>query len=327
MVGKRPQVRILFVTSTRIGDAVLSTGLLGHLVARHPHARFTIACGKDAAPLFAAVPGLERLIVMVKKPWAGHWFGLWVRSAAIRWDLVVDLRRSGLAYCLMAGQRRVLGAPKSGRHQVENLADLFGLVPPPGPVLWSAPEDDEDAARLVPQGPPVLALGPTANWGPKTWRAGNFAALATRLTAPEGILPGARIAVLGAPAERAEAEPVLAALPADRRLDLAGSVDLMTAYACLKRAALFIGNDSGLMHMAAAAGVPTLGLFGPSPEKVYAPWGANAAIARTALSYEALTGAPDFDHRNNRTLMDGLSVEAAERAAIDLWRRSRGHAA
>ncbi|HEX2151160.1 MAG TPA: glycosyltransferase family 9 protein, partial [Stellaceae bacterium] len=52
-------MNILFVTATRIGDAVLSTGLLSHLVERHPGARFTIAAGAPAAPLFATVPGLD----------------------------------------------------------------------------------------------------------------------------------------------------------------------------------------------------------------------------------------------------------------------------
>ena len=59
-----------------------------------------------------------------------------------------------------------------------------------------------------------------------------------------------------------------------------GRVDLLTAYALLKRARLFIGNDSGLMHLAAAAGAPTLGLFGPSDERLYAPWGPKARVLR-----------------------------------------------
>src|SRR5580700_4444039 len=98
---------ILFVTATRIGDAVLSTGLLGYLIERHPGARLTIAAGPVAAPLFEAVPGLERLVVMRKRPFALHWFGLYGAVAARRWDTVVDLRGSALAWLLYAGERRV----------------------------------------------------------------------------------------------------------------------------------------------------------------------------------------------------------------------------
>ena len=84
---------------------------------------------------------------------------------------------------------------------------------------------------------------------------------------------------------------------------------------------MFIGNDSGLMHMAAASGVPTLGLFGPSRVEHYAPWGPNTAWVRTVESYDELIGAPGYDHRTTGTLMDGLSIDAAEQAAIELWRR------
>ena len=59
-------MRILFVTATRIGDAVLSTGLLSHLLDRYPMARLTIAAGPVAAPLFAAVPRLERIMSEIR---------------------------------------------------------------------------------------------------------------------------------------------------------------------------------------------------------------------------------------------------------------------
>ncbi|MHB8528837.1 MAG: glycosyltransferase family 9 protein, partial [Caulobacteraceae bacterium] len=55
-----------------------------------------------------------------------------------------------------------------------------------------------------------------------------------------------------------------------------------------KRARLFIGNDSGLMHLAAASGTPTLGLFGPSDEALYAPWGPLARVARGPRTFEEI---------------------------------------
>ena len=63
--------------------------------------------------------------------------------------------------------------------------------------------------------------------------------------------------------------------------DLLGQLSLPEAAAVLRRAALFVGNDSGLMHLSAAAGTPTLGLFGPTPADEYAPAGraARAVIA------------------------------------------------
>src|SRR6185437_5204735 len=182
------------------------------------------------------------------------------------------------------------------------------------------------AAALVPAGGPVLAIGPAANWRGKQWRGERFAELALRLTGPQGILPGARVAVMAAAHEREQGAPLLAALPAGRAIDLVGRADLLTAAAVLRRAAMFIGNDTGLMHIAAAAGAPTLGLFGPSPATRYAPWGRLTAVAQTALS-AAEIHATGFDHRTTDTLMDSLTVDAAEAAARALWRRAQGGAA
>ncbi|MCZ6483322.1 MAG: glycosyltransferase family 9 protein, partial [Alphaproteobacteria bacterium] len=82
-------MNILFITSTRIGDAVLSTGILDHLICQFPDARITVACGPEAAALFEAVPNLSRVIVMEKKPFARHWLGLWAGCAPRYWSLVV----------------------------------------------------------------------------------------------------------------------------------------------------------------------------------------------------------------------------------------------
>lgn len=315
-------MRLLFVTGTRIGDAVLSTGLLRHFVDTSPGLSVTIACGAPAAPLFAAVPGLDRVITMVKRRHGLHWLSLWQQAAPRRWDAVVDLRGSALAWFLWTRRRLVLRPSRDLRHRVVHYGNLLGLSPPPAPRLWAGPEHEQAAAELMPAGLPVLALGPTANWRGKTWRAERFAELARCLVGPGGPLPGGRIAVFGAASERGQAEPVLSALPGDRVIDLVGRVDLLTAYACLKRVALYVGNDSGLMHISAAAGAPTLGLFGPSRDELYAPWGPLAATVRTPQTFDALIGTPGYDHRTTDSLMDGLAVETVVASAIDLCRRS-----
>jgi ADP-heptose:LPS heptosyltransferase len=272
---RRACMRILFVTATRIGDAVLSTGLLDHLLRTHPGARITVACGPAAAGIFARMPGLERLIVLTKQPWSRHWLGLWAKVAFRRWDLVVDLRASALAWMVPA-RRRLTG--KGGRragHRLVHLGALMGLSPPPLPVAWTAPQDSARAESLLPGGP-WLVVGPTANWAGKVWPADRFVQVARALVAPGGALAGARIAVLGGPGaeERAMAAPVLAAFP--DAVDLVGTLDLPEVAAVLRRAALFLGNDSGLMHLAAAAGAPTIGLFGRSSAAEYGPSGPRA---------------------------------------------------
>jgi len=325
-------VKILFITSNRLGDAVLSTGVLGHLVASQPQARLTIACGPLAAPLFRAVPGLERLIELVKQPRHGHWRQLWRDCIGTRWDLIVDVRNSLVSRLLWSRRRLVMVRPRPGQHRVEQLARSLRLSPPPAPRLWFTPADRAAAEALIPLEPAgplpgaelVLALAPAANWRAKTWRAERFAALAQRLTGPGGLMAGARCAVFAAPNECQQVAPVLAAVPAQRRIDLVGRVDPQLAAACLARCSLFIGNDSGLMHLAAAAGTPTLGLFGPGHPELYAPWGPAAAVVTTPLWGEALMASiPGFDHRTSDTLMDGLTVDAVADAAAALWTRNR----
>ncbi len=133
---------------------------------------------------------------------------------------------------------------------------------------------------MLPADRPIVALGPTANWAGKLWPPDRFAALFRALAA--GALPGAIPLVLGGPgpSERAMAAPLLTLLP--EAIDLVGALSLPEAAACLARASIYVGNDSGLMHLAAATGCPTLGLFGPTPAAEYAPAGRHAAAAIAA---------------------------------------------
>jgi ADP-heptose:LPS heptosyltransferase len=77
------------------------------------------------------------------------------------------------------------------------------------------------------------------------------------------------------------------------------------------------------MHLAAAGGTPTLGLFGPSRERVYGPWGEKTASVRTDLSYDEIVRQPGFDWRSQECRMLDLSVDKAQAAAEHLWRYSR----
>jgi len=296
-------VRILFITSTRIGDAVLSTGLLDHLLTTYPGARITIACGNMAEGVFMRMPGLERIIPVTKRGWSLHWLKLWWQVAFRHWDLVVDLRGSAIAWLLWTRSRAVMKGGRRPGHRLLHIAQTLGVTPAPHPVAWFGAAETTRAAALLPDGP-WLILGPTANWRVKMWPAECFITLAQKLTGPSGLLPGARLAILGGPgeAERAMAAPVLAALP--DAVDLVGQLSLPEAAAALARGALFVGNDSGLMHLSAATGAPTLGLFGPTPASEYAPIGLRAQAV--------LAKGPAANTPMQRLSVDGV-IEAAAR--------------
>jgi heptosyltransferase III len=315
-------VKALFVTSNRIGDAVLTSGVLAQLVDTYPGLRVTIACGPHAAPLFDAVPGREATISMAKAKFKAHWFSLWAKCLPQVWDIAIDMRGSGLAWFLFAKKRAILAGRHDALHRVEDAARVLNLNPPPSPRLWHTPKALARAKELVGDGK-LLVLGATANWPGKAWAATRFRELALRLIAQGAALAGARVAIVGGPGEREMAAPLLGV----NALDLVGTEDLGTVAAVIARASLYVGNDSGLMHVAAASGVPTLGLFGPSEDRHFRPWGPNAAFVRTPESKAELFAKIDFQPKGAIGLMDSISVEMAERAANDLLARLKVRAA
>lgn len=314
-------MKILFITSTRLGDAVLSTGALDYFIKKYPDADVTVACGPLVASLFEQAPGVTRVISLKKEPLAGHWARLWRKTAYTSWDIVVDLRNSLLSRIIPAKQRYIWGKQDKNLHKVEQIAAVIGVSPPPAPTLWINGETREKAEALVPRRSPVLALGPAANWRAKTWPAENFIELAQRLTAPDSILPHARIAVFAAPEEEETAYKVLNAFSPEQRIDVIAKASPVVAAAALQNCNLYIGNDSGLMHCAAAGGVPTLGLFGPSWPNLYAPWGPLCDYVSTPENFNQLTSYRGYDPRTAPCLMTSLTVDAAQAATLALWNR------
>jgi len=312
-------MRVLFITATRIGDAVLSSGVLNHLIRIHPDARFTVACGPLAAPLFRAAPRVDAVIVMRKKKAGGHWIDLWRATVSQRWDLVVDLRGSLISRLLRARKRAVKRKERESvvRHKVVEAAAVLGLESPPDTTVWLDEPARVRAEVELGSYPSVLALSASASWVFKEWAPERFSELARRLTALDGSLPGACIALFGGPGDETTAAKVIQGLDGRAVVDLTGKLDLVEAAACLQRARLFVGNDSGLMHIAAAAQTPTLGLFGPTDERLYAPWGEGTQIIRAGDRFKDHERAA-LAASQTQSLMGTLKVAAVETAAKTL---------
>lgn len=310
---------LLFITSNRIGDAVLSTSALEAARARlGATPDVTVVCGPLPAPLFRATPGLARIVTMEKR--AGRWADLWGKLRGVRYDLAVDLRGSLTTFALNAKRRIVHRKSALVRHKLDDLAALMGerALPSPHLHLDDKSRADADAVLNGHAGGALVCLGAGANFIGKRWAPEHFALLAQRLVGADGPLHGARVALLGAPGDAALHVEIAATLKAMGlvAIDCAGRLDLLACAALLQRATLFVGNDSGLMHIAAAMGAPTVGLFGPSDERVYGPAGARTAVVR-GRAYDDIMATgymPLIEH----SLMGDISVDLVESAARKL---------
>lgn len=276
--------RVLLISPNRIGEHVIASGLWDEIGRRWPGARVTVVASGPTAPFFRSAPGIERTIVMDKRPMAGHWLRLWRGLAGGRYDAVIDPRGSLTAWVVRAKERRIYRrALETGRPKVEVMGALMGLDHALEPRLYI---DDrarlEAEAVLAPQlaagpGPgPVLALAPLAVQPGKSWPAERWGELVARLK-EDARFRGWRFMPVGGPGDRAAAAPALAAA-GERAIDFVGRGDILASAEAIRRSALFVGNDSGLMHVAAAAGAPTLGLFGPTEWWLYGPRGPRTAI-------------------------------------------------
>lgn len=289
-------MRILFITATRIGDAVISTGLLSYLIEKYPGAKVTVACGPLAESLFSKMPGVERVIVLSKSSFSRHWFRLWADVKPQSWDIVVDLRRSLIPYVVKTRERHRLGPDDHKSHRVKLLSDLFGISPPNPPKLYlSASEQAEAVARLKGTGP-VIALCPTAAREEKTWPLDSFQSLAQSLVENPGRFEGGRLLLVGAEQDRPILDRLSEAIPSERSVIMAGNPNLRSVAAVLSQCMATIANDSGLAHLAAASGCPTVALFGPTREDLYRPWGMRVAVVQ----------APEKDGQRP---ISGISVE------------------
>lgn len=310
-------MKVLFITSSRIGDAVLSSGLLHHIEQRYPKAQVTIACGPLVASLFKGYPLLERILPIQKEKYNLHWVKLWREVMRTKWDVVIDLRNSAVSRIVWHALAYRYGPQiDKGLHKVQQNAKVMGLAASPSPKLWFTEDQKNKAAHYIPEGAPVIAVGPTANWAGKTWPAERFIEVIKWMTGKGGLFEGARVAVFAAPLEEEVAYEVLNSVPKSRRIDMVAKTDPGTAAACLERCDFYLGNDSGLMHCAAATGTPTFGLFGPSYPALYAPWGEHTSYVTTPQTFDELIDIDGYSPATCGCLMEGLSVDAVK-AGLD----------
>ncbi len=291
-----PPRRILVVCTRRIGDVLLATAAVRALKRAYPQAGLDMLVFDGTQGVLAGNDDIDRVITVAERPTLGAHLGLAARL----------FRRYDLAVALLAGDRPTLYAWLAGRRRVGTLVDdrknrwkrrllhawvpfddlhthtvrmnlqvvaLLGLRARGDPVA-SCPQAAAAAARsafpsLERERFAVLHVSPKFVY--KSWTLDGWAALAQALAAD-----GLRVAVAGgaSPEERAYVDALLPRMPA-QTIDLAGRVDLAALACVLSRAALYVGTDTAVTHMAAALGTPTVALFGPSNPVKWGPWPAG----------------------------------------------------
>ncbi|MBI4168616.1 MAG: lipopolysaccharide heptosyltransferase II [Acidobacteria bacterium] len=253
-----------------------------------------------------------------------------VAGARLRVGYATDFRSPLLTHALEP--------PPPGTHHVQvflGIARALGCpVADSFPSFHVGPAARERAAALLAEagfldGAPLVAIHPGASKPPRAWHAERFGDLARRLA--EGAR--ARVILLGDAADRPLLERVAARAPAGQILMTRGDLPIAVAGGLLQRCSLFVGNDSGPMHLAAALGVPTVGVFGPGTPKRTAPLASGAAVAVVTKGYPCSPCRQDFFREcppspaGKPFCLEEIRVDDVEEAALALLRApGRGQA-
>ena len=303
-------MKVLFITSTRIGDAVLSTSILNYLKNRFPHCSLYIATGKTAASLFKNFNNIKKIFILEKKFFKIHWLELWSRTFFNKWDIVIDLRGSIISYFLFNKKKYVYKSINKNIHRLDELAILMETKHLPLPWIPVLKKDMKKISKDFLKLKNSIAIGASANWSAKIWPSKNFVKLIHMFLKEKQFGKKKSIVFFGSSKDLKNIKKITKHLKKFKVKNLCGKLNLIEVAAHLKKCKIFIGNDSGLMHIASASGIPTLGLFGPSLESRYAPKGNNSYYIRTKKTFNQLTGAKNFDWNTKKNLMSSLSVNA-----------------
>ncbi|HEY8535842.1 MAG TPA: glycosyltransferase family 9 protein [Vicinamibacterales bacterium] len=322
-------MRILLVRLRLLGDVVFTTPIIRGVRRRFPDAYIAYLVEEPAAPVVRANPHLDEVIIARRPSGAARVLedlrlGLTLRRR--RFDLVLDLhggpRASWITWLTGARERigytiagrswmytRVVDRPRElrARHSVENQWDLLAALGegPPDPVRdpLEMAEDPAAAARVdrrlqtlgVERGTPLVVLHVSAGNPFRRWPAAHFAELAAGIVTAD---PARAVVLTAGPSDRGAAESIgeqarrLLPERLRERILRAGEFDLPELRALIGRAALFIGGDSGPLHVAGTTETPIVGLFGPTLAARSAPWRDPAIPARAVEPPVALACRP-----------------------------------
>lgn len=290
---RTPPRSVLIVVTRRIGDVLLATPLVRSVRRAWPQAAVDALVFAGTEGVIKANPDVRRAITVRERPGTLEHAALLARLAR-RYDVALSTQHGDRAtlYAWIAGRWRagLLNAAPRERwkrallqawvpfddrdtHTVRMnlaLAAALGIEPcAEVAVCWSPAEAAAVERRLAPAGgAPLAVLHPYPKFSYKMWHRAGWSEVARWLAAR-----GCRVVLSGGPdAQEVDYVAGLAAGMPPGTTNLAGTLSLGEAAYLLSRARCYVGPDTATTHMAAALGVPTVALYGPTDPVKWGPW-------------------------------------------------------
>jgi ADP-heptose:LPS heptosyltransferase len=269
--------KILFITLSNIGDAILTTPTLEALHFKYPNAVFDIVGDKRSRILFKYCPYMNNFM---EKDKSLGWYGILSLIRKIRqerYDLAVDLRSDLLLYFIKSKKFFFKASNNStlNLHSVEkHFLSIKSVIQdkPPSTKIWLSDYESETSRKIFDKysNTRFLALGLGANFNGKIWDVSKFVDLAKSLKDTFG-----GIILVGDQKDAALSKKFISEYKGIV-INCCGHYNLLETAAIIKKSNFFVGNDSGLGHIASAVGIKSFTIFGIGTPNRYRPWGKNA---------------------------------------------------
>ena len=268
--------RILIITLSNIGDVILTTPTIESLHSKFPNATFDIVGDKRSKILFKYCPYMNNFFEKDKDL---GWWGVLLLIKKLRkkkYDLAVDLRSDGILYFVKAKKKFFKTSNKSSLkiHSAEkHFLSLKNIIEDTLPLttIWLSDFETELTRRIFRKykNNRSLTIGIGANFEGKIWDISNYIELASTLNEFFDV-----ISLVGDKNDAILSKEFTLGYKG-KIIDCCGNYNLLETAAIIKRSDFFVGNDSGLGHIASAVKTKSFTIFGVGEPHRYSPWGTD----------------------------------------------------